>query len=251
MITRFTKNLLALIIFLTAICLILIVIMTRGGLWADILFNLKSALADSEHLRKSFLDFGAWAPLIFIVVQILQVILAPLPGEASGFLGGYIFGFWPSAIYSTIGLTVGSWIAFAGGRFLGNIFPQKFRDSTTYQKFNHLVYKGGFVIPFILFIFPGFPKDSLSYILGLSRMPMRIFLFIAAIGRIPGTLALSIQGAELYQGNYLKFAVLLGATLLVSLPFYLFHKQIMHRLEQYQRQLEKPTSERKEIGPHD
>jgi uncharacterized membrane protein YdjX (TVP38/TMEM64 family) len=49
----------------------------------------------------------------------LQVIIAPIPGELTGILGGYLFGEWVGLFYSTIGQTVGSVAAFGVGRWLG------------------------------------------------------------------------------------------------------------------------------------
>jgi uncharacterized membrane protein YdjX (TVP38/TMEM64 family) len=66
------------------------------------------------------------APLAFIGVQIFQVVFAPIPGEASGFAGGYLFGTIPGFAYSTIGLTVGSAIDFTLGRILGRPDVLKF-----------------------------------------------------------------------------------------------------------------------------
>ena len=67
---------------------------------------------------------GDYAPLVFILLQALQVIMAPIPGEATGFLGGLVFGTTLGFIYSTLGLILGSILAFGLGRWLG------FRDSS-------------------------------------------------------------------------------------------------------------------------
>ena len=242
MLSKNNKNYIWLGLICLSIGVILLIILHGNGQLYQLLFHLKESLTKGEQLRDSLLAYGSLAPAIFVFIQILQVVLAPIPGEASGLLGGYLFGVWPSLIYSSIGLTLGSWLAFAIGRLLGNLFPHKLQETKVYAQFNHLVYKGGFVIPFILFIIPGFPKDSLSYLLGLSRMPLKVFIFIAAVGRIPGTLMLSIQGAQVYQGNYSKFLILILVTGIVSLPFYLYRKQIMHRLEAYNTLLDTSAS---------
>ena len=72
----------------------------------------------SDSLRDDILAHGPRAPFFFILIQVLQVIFAPIPGEASGLLGGYLFGALPSFIYSSIGLTMGSAAAFGFGRLL-------------------------------------------------------------------------------------------------------------------------------------
>ncbi len=206
--------------------------------WGDTLlykalFHLEQVLDNGTSLRASILAHGPLAPLLFMILQVLQVVMAPVPGEASGFLGGYLFGAWPGFLFSSIGLTFGSATAFALGRIFGDAFKIRIKETVTYQKFNHLVYKSDFVIPFVLFLLPGFPKDILSYILGLSLMPFRAFLFIAAIARMPGTLMLSFQGAHVYEKDFSNLLILIIASLAVALPCIIFHKQIMTRLNLY------------------
>ncbi len=205
-----------------------------GWLWLPghpfllrLLFHLNEVMADSERLRAQILAYGPLAPLLYIGLQILQVILAPIPGEASGFLGGYLFGGWAAFVYSTVGLTIGSMIAFGIARLLGNTLRRRFQKSRVYHRFNRLVHRNTFVVPFFLFLFPGFPKDSLSYILGLSVMPWQAFLFIAAVGRMPGTLLLSYQGAQVHEKDYLTLGLLLLVSVAGSLPCYLYRRRIL------------------------
>ena len=57
-----------------------------------------------DRFRDWINSFGIWGPLVFIGVQIGQVVFSPIPGELTGFLGGYIYGVWVSTFYSTGGL---------------------------------------------------------------------------------------------------------------------------------------------------
>lgn len=61
-----------------------------------------------EALQAYVRGFGAWAPAIFILLQIAQVIFAPIPGNVTTLAGGALFGFWPSFFYSTIAIFLGS-----------------------------------------------------------------------------------------------------------------------------------------------
>jgi uncharacterized membrane protein YdjX (TVP38/TMEM64 family) len=74
---------------------------------------------DKRFLKHTLREWGILAPLIFIGLQALQVIVAPIPGEVTGILAGYLFGEWLGFFYSTIGLTLGSVAAFGVGRWLG------------------------------------------------------------------------------------------------------------------------------------
>ena len=197
-------------------------------------YSLRTVLDNGEVLRQKFLREGRLAPLLFVGLQMLQILFAPLPGEATGLLGGYLFGFWEGFVLSTIGLALGSWLAFAIGRFFGDLIGERLRRTEAYHQFDGVVHKGDFVIPFLLFLIPGFPKDILSYILGLSRMPLPVFMFISAVGRIPGTFLLSIQGANVYQRNFGQFVLVSLLALFIFGPTYYFRKRLLRRFQKRQ-----------------
>jgi len=234
--TRFLKNR----IFLLLLILGTIALLLAGAFAYDArlyqwLFDLQNAMDRAEQFREGILAHGLFAPLIFIGLQMLQVVLAPIPGEASGVLGGYLFGVLPGFLYSSIGLTLGSWLAFILGRLLSDLMRRRLEQAKTYRRFNHLISKGDFLIPFVLFLLPGFPKDSLSYMLGMSHMPLPVFLFITGVGRMPGTMLLSLQGAEVYQGNYLRLVLLLALSGLLVAVCAVYRKKLLAWLLHYSR----------------
>lgn len=151
------------------------------------------------------MSFGAKAPLVFILIQILQVVFAPVPGEATGFIGGYLFGATKGFLYSSLGLATGSCINFLLGRFWGKRFVRRLIPAKKLSRLDMIVRRQGIIILFLLFVFPGFPKDYLSLLLGISSIPFKAFIIVASFGRMPGTYALSLQGASLFEKNYLVF----------------------------------------------
>ena len=70
------------------------------------------------------------------------------------------------------------------------------------DKFDFLISNRGAFIAFILFSIPGFPKDYMCYLLGLSPLKTLTFVLVAFLGRIPGTIMLGIQGAGMYKEQY-------------------------------------------------
>jgi uncharacterized membrane protein YdjX (TVP38/TMEM64 family) len=190
-------------------------------------------LSNKEQIRTWLISFGSAAPLVFMFIQMFQVVFAPIPGEATGFLGGYLFGIPKGFLYSTIGLAVGSIIAFLLGRWLEIHFVEKVVKRETLEKFDFVIERQGVLLSFLLFLIPGFPKDYLCFILGLSQMPLRVFLIISTIGRIPGTFLLTLQGANVYKGHYTDFFILLGIFLLAGLLLLLYKESLYRRLRDW------------------
>lgn len=197
----------------------------NSSIWAQVI-KVYHLYQDHQEFKKTISSYGAYAPLAYILLQIIQVIIAPIPGGAIEFLGGVMFGVKAGFIYSMIGLLIGSWIAFNLARIFEKIAVEKFVSEQTRKKFDYLVEHEGVILSFILFLLPGFPKDALCYILGLTPMHLGIFLIISTIGRIPGTLIATLQGAKAFDHQYYTFGILLGASALVILVFYIYHGEI-------------------------
>jgi uncharacterized membrane protein YdjX (TVP38/TMEM64 family) len=177
-------------------------------------------------------SFGPYAPFSFMGVQILQVLLAPIPGELTGFIGGYLFGTEMGFVYSTIGLTVGSTLAFCISRRFGMPLVRRLVGKDIMEKFDYLMEHQGAFFSFIFFLLPGLPKDYFCYLLGLSPMHMVTFLIISTIGRIPGTLLLTMQGQAVRSENYRGFFVVLGLGLLLLVLTLIYRDRIekwLHR----------------------
>lgn len=122
----------------------------------------------------------------------------------------------PGFLYSTVGLTLGSSLAFSVSRRLGSQVIEKLTRTESLEKFDALFERNGALVAFLLYLFPGAPKDYLSFLLGLTKMPFKIFVLLVAVGRMPATLMLTLQGAEVCHGHYWTFLILLSITLLTG-----------------------------------
>lgn len=170
---------------------------------------------DRERVH-AFLDsLGPLSFIGFILLQTLQVVAAPVPGEVTGMLGGFLYGPYLGMFLSTIGLTIGSWINFALSKTFGRPFVDKFVSETTMDKYDYLLHHKGAFLVFVLFLIPGFPKDILCYILGLGHLTTREFLIISTVGRFGGTILLTLGGSYLRHHQYYRFSILLGIAVII------------------------------------
>ena len=210
--------------------LLLAILASTPSVWAEVgrWFGL---VTDREWMRAAVESYGWAAPLVFIGIQIAQVIAAPIPGEATGFIGGYVFGTLTGFIYSTIGLTIGSLINFGIGRMLGERFVRRLVSKERFQRIDRLINRQGIIALFVMFAIPGFPKDYLCLALGLSTLPVKLFALMTGVGRMPGTLMLSLQGAALYDRSYGLLAVVAGVCLVLVLLAYRYREALYRWVE--------------------
>ncbi len=186
---------------------------------------------DKHFLKQTLNDLGILAPVIFMLLQALQVIISPIPGEATGILGGFLFGQWLGLLYSTIGLTVGSLGAFGLGRWLGAHYVKNLVKEETWNKLGFIVEAEGAIVCFIVFLIPGLPKDIVCYLFGLSPMPFWVFAFVSTLGRVPGTWVLSAQGAKTASGHYVEVAILTAVVAAVAIPLYYYRHRLVSWME--------------------
>ena len=217
LVSRLLRSILALLVL---VLFFLIFYAYQEGAWKEI-FAYYRFFFDYNKLRSFILSFGPFAAVAFISLQILQVVFAPVPGEITGFVGGLLFGNINGTIYSTIGLTIGSLCAFTISRVFGMRFVEKVVKQDYIDKFNFFVTHKGLNISFILFIIPGFPKDSLCYLLGLTHIKKFDFILMNVFGRLPGTMMLTMQGTALHGRDYQMFFILLFASIILTFALYL------------------------------
>jgi uncharacterized membrane protein YdjX (TVP38/TMEM64 family) len=168
---------------------------------------------DKQKILSFLQSLGPISFLGFIILQFLQVVAAPIPGEVTGFIGGYLYGPLVGLFLSTVGLTMGSWAAFALARVLGRPFVERFVKKETIEKYDYLLHHKGIFLIFLLYLIPGTPKDFLCYILGLGHLTTKEFLVISTVGRFAGTVLLTLGGSYVRQHQYYRFSILLAVAI--------------------------------------
>ena len=112
----------------------------------------------------------------------------------------------------------------------GSRFVEKVVSPQVIQKYDHFMEHRGTLITFILFLIPGFPKDALSYIIGLSHMKTTTFLIVCGIGRLLGTIMLSVSGNCARNNQNVAMIVILGLSILIVLLAYYYHDGLLNLL---------------------
>lgn len=190
----------------------------RGQIW--------ELIKDKDALRDWIESYGVYAPIAFILIQILQVVIFYIPGEVTQIAGGYVFGTWDGLIYSTVGITIGSIMAFGIGRLFGRPFFEHIVSKEWLEKFDRVMHSKRYVLLlFILFLVPGAPKDMLCYIAGLTNMSFALFVLVSTPARMPNLVLSTIFGATLADEDYVWSLIIVGLTLLLMLLGYLIKKK--------------------------
>lgn len=166
----------------------------------------------------AFLDsLGPLSFFGFVVLQATQVVLAPIPGEVTGLIGGYAYGPYLGVALSTTGLVLGSYVAFALSKAFGRPFVDKFVNKALMDRFDYLLHHKGLFLIFLFFLMPGFPKDYFCFILGLGHLSTMEFLLVSTVGRLFGTILLTLGGGFIRCQQYGRLYILIGVALVIVL----------------------------------
>lgn len=172
---------------------------------------------NQEKLQATIASWGIFAPLLYILLQITQTVVAPIPGQVVGGIGGYLFGGW-GILWTLIGTLIGCYIVFRLARRFGRPLLEKIFKKSAVDKFDFIINaKSSSLVIFAIFLLPGFPDDIVCYIAGLTNLPIRRLVFLMAFGRLPTIIFTNMIGAGVGENLTLVAIASLAGVLLLGL----------------------------------
>lgn len=190
-----------------------------------------------EELIEIVGNLGPLGPLAYIALQILQTVVAPIPGNVVGAIGGLLFGWW-GILWTTIGATIGAGLVFWVSRKFGRTLVEKIVKKESLDKFDFVIGKRASFILFLIFLIPGLPDDIVCYIAGLTDVPIKKLLIIFALGRLPAVVGNNVIGTGLSSGDIGLVITLVVVGVIIFAILYTQQERIMHLLDR-QSHLEK------------
>lgn len=165
---------------------------------------------DSETLEAYIESRGAAGVWIYMLLVILQIFAAVVPGGPFEIAGGFLYGPFRGALICDLAMTAGSTMVFLLSRHLGMRFVRLYFSEEQIQSVRFLhSSKRSTAFIFLLFLIPGTPKDLLSYVIGMTDMALPTWIFITGVGRFPSILLSSIGGYVLENRRYGLFVLIL------------------------------------------
>lgn len=197
----------------------IIIVALLGYLAWDIVANgpLMTLLTSRDKLVAAVNSWGPFAPLLYIILQVLQTVVAPIPGQIVGSIGGFLFGAW-GILWTTIGTLIGCWIVFKIARRFGRPLLEKLFKKSAIEKFDFIINaKSASLILFAIFLLPGFPDDIICYIAGLTNLSIKRLMAIVVLGRFPVIVLTNYIGAEVGTNFVMVALVALLAVVILGI----------------------------------
>jgi len=142
--------------------------------------------SNMENVKEWILSYGASSWIMFFIIQLLQVIILPLPSQVTTIPGAIIFGGLKCFLISSVAVIIGSLICFGIGKIFGLKIAYKLGPKETVDKYRNLLFKRGRILLPIFFLFPFFPDDLICIISGTTSMTWGFFSIVCILTRLIG-----------------------------------------------------------------
>lgn len=175
----------------TIVSRVFTVLVILGCVWLGIVGYRRGAFSSIEALQEWMDSYGIWAPLIFIILQAVQVVIPIIPGGVTLLGGVILFGPWWGFVYNYIGIIAGSFAVFGISRVYGKPMMYRLFKPESIEKYeNWTSNHGRFAKLFAVAIFlPGAPDGLICYLAGTTEMTWKQYSLIILIAK-PASIAL-------------------------------------------------------------
>jgi len=175
-------------------------------------------------------ELGFRGIILFYFLQVLQNLIAVIPGGPMQVFAGAAFGAWRGLFILQAGCLSAAVIIFTMVKKFGNPLMTRFLGDDLINTWSFLKdEKKTAKLTFILFLITGVPKDALTYIAAMTKFSLVQFLPISLIARFPGMLLSTMMGAALMQGNWLFFILIFAVTGITGILGIHFKERIIRK----------------------
>ena len=176
--------------------LLLAVFLLGGGaflLWQTGFF---SSVGSLEEMRNYIERFAPYSHLFFFLIQLLSVVIAPIPSNVTALAGAVLFGMWPSFLMTWLAVAGGSVLVFWLARVLGQRFVERLVNQRVADKYLEVIRRKRDIFLILVFLFPFFPDDLICILAVLTDIPLHRFFLIVLLTRPWGLLVACAFGGS-------------------------------------------------------
>lgn len=190
-----------------------------------------------EGLREFIGAAGPWAGAVYFLLQMMTVIVAPIPSNISMMAGALALGFWSAMILGVLAVIAGSVIVFLIARRLGRGAAMRLVDRGVMERYLPVIEEKQDMFLFLALLFPFFPDDALCILAGLTSIPFRRFVVIMVLTRPWGLVFAALLGSGAFTMPAWAWAVLTLVLATVFVVMMKYSAQIEDRLFEFVKRI--------------
>ncbi len=180
---------------------------------------------DEEALERWVATLGWLGPVALIALNAIQIVVAPIPGYVVQVAAGFLFGpFW-GGVWSSLGLLLGSSVAFWLARSYGRPLVGGLVGHERFEQWEHISHSTSTLVWFVLLVSP--IGDLPYFLAGLARVSFVKIFVITLVVRVPSTFVVVAAGAGVMLLTWWQVALLMVALLALLILFLRYQEQIV------------------------
>jgi uncharacterized membrane protein YdjX (TVP38/TMEM64 family) len=157
-------------------------------------------LKNPSAFRDAIRAYGGRGYLVFMLLNVLQIVFAPIPGQALSISAGVLFGVARGILIAWASVILGGGLTVVLSRYLGRKILEFILDDKAW-KFERDITKRGLPFIFFLSVFPTPVGDGVFYLAGLTSIPLKILIPIVGLGRLPGLVIWVLLGDKIIKAG--------------------------------------------------
>lgn len=177
-------------------------------------YNMLDIFNSVYTFKEFILSTGAYGMLVYMLIQLLQVMFVPIPSMIITLTGVLIYGPFLASVLCIIAVLAGSILSFTLGKTFGFKMVSWVVGRDNALKYASVLNKRGKFFLTIAFLLPLFPDDALCLIAGMTTMEYKDFIIIASLTRPIGVICMSYFGGG-YIIPFVGWGLYVWAVLLV------------------------------------
>lgn len=201
-----------------------------GAGYALVKSGLLEEINSVEDLRALIGRAGPMAGVAYFLLQMMTVIVAPIPSNVTMMAGALALGFWPAMILGVLAVICGSVIVFLAARALGRNAVRRFLDRGVMERYLPVIEEKQDMFLFLTMLFPFFPDDALCILAGLTTISLRRFVLIMAAARPWGLVFAALLGSGSIQMPVWGWVLLAVPMIAVFILAMRYSRQIEEKL---------------------
>ncbi|MEZ4705894.1 MAG: VTT domain-containing protein [Caldilineaceae bacterium] len=170
-------------------------------------------LQDVTAIRAYVAALGWWGPLALIAINILQIVIAPIPGYAVYLVAGYLYGVFWGGVWGSLGLVFGGMCAMYVARQVGRSLVERLLGHEILARWEATAHSDSWWVWGVLLLSP--IGDAPFLLAGLSNVSYGRILLLILVTRVPAAFAAAAVGAGML---HLAAWQITGLGLLLAFP---------------------------------
>jgi uncharacterized membrane protein YdjX (TVP38/TMEM64 family) len=141
---------------------------------------------------------------VFLIALLFSIVLSIYPFAQVipvTSMVAFFYGFWGGMLFGCLSFFMSSMLIMYMSRHLGNSVVKRIIGEKNWEKANILADEEGVLPFFIAYLFPVFPNSIISWIAGVTKVPVLKLSVSALIAQIPGITISVMIGSGLVTKN--------------------------------------------------